>query len=130
VDARATGVFGVSDLVGKPIPMGAFLSGVYSVAGAAGGSGLRVAFSVDDVVLDCGDAHVKKSYALQNSSSGVAINIANDKPFTLALQPNGSLAGSSTVTINGRLLTGTDAGGNYSFKPISASCPVGTLAPN
>jgi hypothetical protein len=130
VETQATAGFGVSNLAGKAIPTGVLMSGVYSAAGAAGAPGLRIEFSVDAVVMDCGEAHVKKSYTLQNSSGGIMIAIANDKPFTLALQPNGSLAGSGAVTINGRLLSGTDASGNYSFKAISASCTVGTFAPN
>lgn len=124
-DATGAALVGMSDLAGKPVPTGALISGVYAAAG-----GLRVEFSVDDVVVDCGEAHAKKAYTLQNSGDGVAIAVANDKPFTLVLKPDGSLMGSGAVTIIGRLLTGQDAGGNYTFKPVTATCNVGTLPQN
>ena len=130
--------FGNNDLAGTPIPNGAFMSGIYAAQGAGkpgairpGGSptGLRAEFSVNNVIVDCGQAHMLAQYSLRDSGGQVSVSVANDKsPFTLLLKPDGSLVGSGAVQINGRLFTGEDGRGGYSFKPVSATCNVGTLA--
>ena len=139
-DADSAKKYGTNDLAGTPIPNGVLMSGIYAASGAAtpgamgsGGApaGLRVEFSVNNVVIDCGQAHVKAQYSMRTVGSQVSIAIANDKsPFTLALQPNGSLGGSGATTVNGRLLTGQDASGNFNFKPVAATCNIGSLAPS
>jgi hypothetical protein len=122
--ATQAALFG-ADTSGATPPPGVEMSGVYSAAG-----GLRVEFQYQSVVLDCGQAHVLKTYSLQKSGGQLSITVANDKPFTLVLQPNGSLSGSGVVTLNGRLLSGEDTNGKFFFSPISASCNVSTLAAN
>ncbi|HLY60847.1 MAG TPA: hypothetical protein VKV95_08875 [Terriglobia bacterium] len=125
-DQMAISMVGVNDNAGKPIPTGPIMSGVYSAAG-----GLRVDFQVDDAVIDCGAAHVMAQYSVRNTGGQVSIAVANGKSlFTLALKPDGSLAGSGTVEVDSRLLTGQDASGEYTFKPVSASCNVSALAVN
>ena len=37
-------------------------------------------------------------------------------------------SGSGTVQVNWRLLTGQDASGGFTYKPVSARCNVGTFA--
>ncbi|MGB6429670.1 MAG: hypothetical protein WBF06_03735 [Candidatus Acidiferrales bacterium] len=122
--ATQAALFG-ADTSGATPPPGVEMSGVYSAAG-----GLRVEFQYQSVVLDCGQAHVLKTYSLRESGGQVSIAVANDKPFTLVVRPNGSLSGSGTITLNGRLLSGEDAGGNFSFNPVSATCNLNTLAAN
>jgi hypothetical protein len=122
--ATQAALFG-ADASGATPPPGVEMSGVYSAAG-----GLRVEFQYQSVVLDCGQAHVLKAYSLQESGGQLSIGVANDKPFTLVLQPNGSLSGSGAVTLNGKLLSGEDASGNFSFNPVSATCNLNTLAAN
>ena len=136
-DAQSAKEYGTNDLAGKPIPNGMLMSGIYAAAGAAtpgavgpsgAPAGLRVEFSVNNVIIDCGQAHVKADYSVRNVGGQVSIAVANDKsPFTLTLQSNGSLSGSGTTTVNGRLLTGQDASGNFNFKPVSATCNIGSL---
>jgi hypothetical protein len=124
VSATQAALFG-ADTSGATPPPGVKMSGVYSAAG-----GLRVEFQYQSVILDCGQAHVLKPYSLQESGGQLSIAVANDKPFTLVLQPNGSLSGAGAVTLNGRLLSGEDASGNFSFNPVSATCNLSTLAAN
>jgi hypothetical protein len=50
-------------------------------------------------------------------------------PFSLNVQPDGSLAGSGTVTVNGKLMTALDDNANPVFAPTNASCPVDSLKP-
>jgi len=47
-------------------------------------------------------------------------------PFSLKLQPDGSLFGSGTVPLAGRVIVGQDANGPI-FAPRSGSCHLGTL---
>src|SRR5262249_1950528 len=115
---------------GKPVPTGAWMSGLYSSgAGSPAPGGLRVEFELVNAVIDCGEAHVRKPYSLQNAGGSVSISVANDKsPFSLVLRPDGSLSGSGTVEVNGRLLSGKDGRGEFTFKPVTARCALGTLA--
>jgi hypothetical protein len=48
-------------------------------------------------------------------------------PFTLVLQPNGTLAGSGTVDVAGRKLVRSSNGDVHNFVPVNARCAVGTL---
>jgi hypothetical protein len=68
------------------------------------------------------------TYALSESSGGVVLAINNGlSPFTLALQPNGSLVGTGTVEVKGMLVTGQNDAGII-FTPVTAQCSIGTLA--
>ena len=130
--------YGTNDLAGRPIPNGIIFSGIYASPGAQSSSGptyaagtVRAEFDINNAVIDCSQAHVKVQYSVRNTGGQISIAVANaNSPFTLTLQSNGSLAGSGMVTVNGRLLTGQDASGNFTFKPVSATCDIGTLAQN
>ena len=129
--------FGTNDLAGTPIPNGVVMSGIYGAAtpGATGAGGtpvgLRIQFDVNNAVIDCGQAHVKAPYSVRNNGGQVSISVAYDKsPFTLTLQPNGSLKGSGSVQVNGRLLAGGNANSGFTFNPVSATCTIGALDQN
>jgi hypothetical protein len=130
--------YGTNDLAGKPIPNGMIFSGIYASPGAQSSSGptyaagtVRAEFDTNNAVIDCGQAHVKAPYSVRNSGGQISIAVAMDKsPFTLTLQSNGSLSGSGATTVNGRLLAGQDASGNFNFKPVAATCNIGSLAPS
>jgi hypothetical protein len=93
----------------------------------AGAGGLKLQFQSSSVILDCAQAHVAALYHVSNTAGGVAITVKNGpSPFTLVVQPNGSLTGSGTITVNGRLMTGLN-GDTPTFSPTSASCSVGAL---
>jgi hypothetical protein len=104
------------------ISPGARFLGAYTSAG-----GLKAQFSDSNVILDCGPAHVAALYQVSNTANGVTVTVKSaSSPFTLALQPNGSLGGPATVTVNGRTIVGMN-GDNPVFTPTNASCTVGTM---
>jgi hypothetical protein len=96
--------------------------GSYASAG-----GLKIVFRDTGAIIDCSQAHIASTYQVASTASGVAITVKNGSaPFTLALQPDGSLTGLSTVTISGRQLSSMN-GNAPTFTATSASCAAGTL---
>jgi hypothetical protein len=99
------------------------------MTGKYGGGNLLLDFSDNSLILDCGQAHVRQSYTVQNTSNALLVNVQNSGgPFTLALQPDNSLRGTGSTTVNGRLVTGMN-GDNVAFAPHSETCDVGTFRP-
>jgi hypothetical protein len=99
------------------------------MTGKYGGGGLLLDFSDNSLVLDCGQAHVRQSYTVENTSHALIINVQNSGgPFTLALQPDNSLRGTGSTSVNGRLVTGMN-GDNVTFAPHSETCDVVTFRP-
>src|SRR5205814_1940683 len=94
------------------------------------GGGMRLLdFSGNSLILDCGQAHVRQPYTVENAPNALLIHVQNSGgPFTLALQPDNSLLGSGSTTINGRLVTGMN-GDDVAFAPHSEACEVGTFRP-
>jgi len=105
-------------------PTGLRMSGHY-----AGQGGLALEFAADSVVLDCGAAHVKQPYTVENAATQIVVNVKNDgSPFSLAFQPNGALTGSGVTDIAGRVVTGSTDNA-LTFAPKNARCAIGTLLP-
>ena len=103
-------------------PAGPRMAGQFS-----GQGGLRLEFHPTATVLDCGEAHVLKPYAVENTADRIIVTVRNgDAPLTLTLQPDGTLTGSGAVDVAGRVVTGTDANG-ATYAPRSARCAVGSL---
>ena len=99
------------------------------MTGKYGGGNLLLDFSDNSLVLDCGQAHVRQSYTVQNTSNALLIHVQNSGgPFTLALQPDNSLRGTGSTTVNGRLVTGMN-GENVTFAPHSETCDVDRFRP-
>jgi hypothetical protein len=114
---------GVADAVGLPPLPGLRMTGKYS------GSGLQFDFSENSVILDCGQAHARQPYTVENTPGDVQIHVQNSGgPFTLALLANNTLRGSGSTTVNGRLVSGMQ-GDNVTFTPHNERCEVGTYAP-
>lgn len=92
-------------------------------------TGLILDFEGDAVTLDCGQAHVKAPYTVQNTPNEFRISVNNSSgPFVLTLAPDGTLHGSGSTTVNGRLLVNLDANSNAVFHPVSATCNVNTFS--
>lgn len=73
------------------------MAGQYS-----GQGGLRLEFHPTAAVLDCGEAHVLKPYAVENTADRIIVTIRNGSaPLTLTLQPDGTLTGSGAVDVAG-----------------------------
>jgi hypothetical protein len=89
--------------------------------------GLGLEFSVDSVILDCGAAHVKQPYTVENAATQILITVKNgSSPFTVGLQPNGTFVGSGTTDVAGRVVTGS-SGNAITYAPSNARCSIGAL---
>ena len=99
------------------------------MTGKYGGGNLLLDFSDNSLVIDCGQAHVRRPYTVENTSDALLIHVQNSvSPFTLAVQPDNSLRGAGSITVNGRLVTGMN-GDNVTFAPHSETCDVATFRP-
>lgn len=100
------------------------MAGVYASSG-----GLRAEFAAPAVVLDCGQAHVRGKYSVERAGPRILIHIENPaSPFTLLVQPDGTLAGPATVSVAGRLVSGMN-GNDVAYTPHTETCNANTLAP-
>jgi hypothetical protein len=92
-------------------------------------SGLLLDFGGDAVTLDCGQAHVKAPYTVENTAAQFVVRVQNSGgPFTLAVVADNTLRGSGSTAVNGRLVSGMN-GENVTFAPHAETCAVGTFAP-
>lgn len=90
-------------------------------------TGLILDFEGDAVTLDCGPAHVKAPYTVQNAPGEFRISVNNPGgPFTLTPGPDQTLHGSGSTTVNGKLYQSI-SNGQISFRPVSATCGVNTF---
>ncbi|WP_188757786.1 hypothetical protein [Edaphobacter acidisoli] len=106
-------------------PRGLRMNGLYS------DGRMRLQFSPAAAILDCGEAHVRLEYTVENTPDRFLVHVANSSggPFTLAVEPDNSLRGSGQTTVNGRLISGME-GENVTYRPHSETCEVGTLRPD
>lgn len=107
---------------GDTIPVGLRLFGRYEMQG-----GLNIDFEGDLATLECGRAHAAEPYIVENAAGHITVQVKNEAgPFSLVLQPNGTLTGSGSVDVAGKILTGTQ-GDHVTYAPVSGRCTVGTL---
>ena len=103
----------------------AHASGLRIVGQYSSPSGLLLDFADDAVTLDCGRAHVKAPYRVENTPAQFLIHVQNSGgPFTLAVTPDNTLRGSGSAVVNGRLVSGMN-GDNITFTPHSETCAIG-----
>ena len=95
--------------------------------GSYAGGSFGLTFHRESVTMACGDSEQALPYSVQHSGNKTMLMI-QDKP-TMQLMPDGSLNGSGTVQVNGRIITGTtdDINNPFVFAPHPASCPMGRL---
>ncbi len=117
---------GLTSMMNSVMPQGP--NGLRMAGHYAGQGGLILEFGADAVTLDCGEAHVKDAYVVENASNLIRISVKNGAaPFMLELEPNGTLAGSGSVDVTGRVVTGaTD--NDVVFAQRNAHCALSTLA--
>ena len=113
--------------------MGTFVSleqpGLRIIGQYTGSGGMLMDFDGGEVTLDCGQAHVKAPYTVENSPAQFLVHVQNSEAaFTLAVTPDNSLRGSGSATVNGRLVTGMN-GDNVTCQPHSETCSIATLTP-
>jgi len=105
--------------------LGLRMGGRYS-----GQGGLSLEFHAAAAVIDCGEAHVARPYMVENAASQVLVTVKNGAaPFTLAVRPDGTLTGSGSAEVAGRVVAGSSANG-IAFAPRNSRCTIGTLAPS
>lgn len=122
-------VTGLSDMLSPGGSASFDGGGGLRMAGKYGGGTLLLDFSGNSLILDCGQAHLRQPYTVENTPNTLVIHVQNSGgPFTLALQPDNSLRGSGNTAVNGRLVTGM-SGENVAFTPHSERCDVGTFSP-
>ena len=125
--SQDAGIFGaltgmIGSVVGPPSLPGLRMSGKYSSS-----TGLLLDFGGDAVTLDCGAAHVKQPYTVENSATQLLVHVNNSGgPFTLTVAADNTLHGSGSTTVNGRLVSGMN-GDNVTFTPKSQQCSVTTF---
>lgn len=91
-------------------------------------SGLALEFDNDAAILDCGKAHAKSPYTVDNTPTGFVVHVQNaGGAFLLGLAPDNTLRGSGSTSVNGKLVSSI-RGENVNFSPHSESCSVGTFA--
>ena len=99
VSAPKTG-FGFLDAISTAPPLipGFRMTGRYAAA-----SGLALEFDNNAVTLDCGKAHVKMPYVVENTPTQFQVRVQNaGGAFSLAVAPDNSLHGSGDTSVNGR----------------------------
>lgn len=101
----------------------------FRMVGKYSGGRLLLDFTTTSVVLDCDQAHIRSTYTVENAPNTFIVHIDNPAgPIALAVQPDNSLRGSGSATINGRLVTGMQ-GDQVTFTPTAASCELATFQP-
>jgi hypothetical protein len=125
ISAALTQMFGTQASKAANTAPGLRLAGTY-----AGAGGFKAEFRDDSVTLECGEAHSADVYSVFYDGNRFEVKVQNGAvPFSLALQPNGTLVGSGTVDVAGRRIVATSSGDPHSFVRVNARCMLGTLTP-
>jgi len=114
---------------GPPTPPGIRMQGIY----ASASTGFSVQFFPESVILGCGpDSARAYPYTVIADGARASIKIdAADHPLTLMFRPDGSLdAGSGSYQVHGRIVTGENDNGDYTFAPLEQTCNLAVLAPS
>jgi hypothetical protein len=125
VTAPKSGI-GFLDAISSSTPLitGFRMTGRYAAA-----SGLVLEFANDSVILDCGKAHVKMPYTVENTPTQFVVHVQNaGGAFLLGVAPDDALRGSGSTAVNGRLVSAI-RGENVSFTSHSETCNVGSFTP-
>jgi hypothetical protein len=96
--------------------------------GKYGNQSLNIDFEGDLATLECGRAHAAEPYTVENAAGHITIRVQNEAgPFSLVLQPDGTLAGAGSINVSGKVLTGHN-GDQMTYAPVSGQCAIGSLA--
>jgi hypothetical protein len=113
---------------GPPTPAGIRMRGIYAAE-----TGFSAQFFPESVVLGCGpDSARAYPYTVATDGAKAAIQVAApDHPLTLAFRPDGSLdAGSGPYLVHGRIVTGQNDDGDFTFAPMEQTCNLAVLTPS
>ena len=114
---------------GAPTPAGIRMHGIYANAS----TGFSVQFFPESVILGCGP-DVARAYPYTVAADGARAVIkvaAPDHPLSLAMGADNSLAPdlSGAYLVHGRIVTGENDNGDFTFAPMEKSCNLATLTP-
>jgi len=113
---------------GPPTPAGIRMHGIFAAS-----TGFSAQFFPESVILGCGpDSARAYPYTVVTEGAGAVIKVgAPDHPLTLAFRPDGSLdAGSGPYLVHGRIVTGQNDNGDFTFAPMEQTCELAALAPS
>jgi len=114
---------------GPATPPGIRMHGIY----ASTATGFSAQFFSESVILGCGpDVARAYPYTVAAEGSRAVVKVdAPDHPLTLALEADGSLnpGGAAPYLVHGRIVTGENDNGDFSFAPMEKSCNLAVLAP-
>jgi hypothetical protein len=113
---------------GPPTPAGIRMHGIFAAS-----TGFSAQFFPESVVLGCGpDSARAYPYAVVASGSGATIKVdVPDHPLTMPLRPDGSIdAGSGPYQVHGRIVTGQNDDGDFTFAPMEETCSLALLTPS
>jgi hypothetical protein len=113
---------------GPPTPPGIRMHGIYAAS-----TGFSVQFFPESVILGCGP-DAARAYPYTVVADGVASYIrvdAPDHPLHLAFRADGSLdPGAGSYQVHGRIATGQNDNGDFTFAPNEQACSLAALAPS
>ncbi len=122
------GLFSDGD-TGAPTPAGIRMHGIFAAE-----TGFSLEFFPESVIVGCGpDVARAYPYTVEAGASGATIKIAApDKPLVLMFRGNGALEpqGGGAYLVHGRITTGQDDDGNFTFAPMEQSCDLAALTPS
>lgn len=99
------------------------MTGVFSNPG-----GLKIQFNDGNAVIDCAQAHVLVQYDVSMQGGAAVVSLKNGaNPFNLTVQANGSLSGTGSATVVGKIMTALN-GADPVFASTTASCSLSNLA--
>jgi hypothetical protein len=113
---------------GPPTPPGIRMHGIFAAS-----TGFSAQFFPEAVILGCGpDSARAYPYTVIEDGTKMGIKVdAPDHPLTLAFGPNGSLdAGSGPYQVHGRMVTGQNDNGDFTFTPMEQTCNLAVLTPS
>jgi hypothetical protein len=113
---------------GPQTPPGIRMHGIF----AAASTGFSVQFFPESAILGCGpDAARAYPYTVIADGTKAVVNVAApDHALTLAIRSDGSLdPGSGSYQVHGRMITGQDDNGDFTFAPMERTCGLAALTP-
>ena len=113
---------------GPPTPAGIRMHGIFAAS-----TGFSAQFFPESVVLGCGpDSARAYPYTVVADGSKAVVQVnALDHPLTLTFRPGGALdAGSGPYVVHGRIVTGQNDNGDFTFAPMEQTCNLAVLTPS
>lgn len=113
---------------GAPTPPGIRMHGIFGAS-----TGFSAQFFPESVIVGCGaDAARAYPYTVVADGTKSFVKIdAPDHPLTLAFRQDASLdAGSGPYQVHGRIVTGQNENGDFTFAPLEQTCNLAVLSPS